>query len=380
MYFARLLINHGKALEKGFPISNGMEFKEQTISVSLGTLIRAVLVVLFFAVLFYLKDLVLVMLMSIVVASATEPGTQWLVRRKIPRLFSVILIYVSMAVFLACLVFFLLLPLLSESSDFLRNFPTYFNAGTISNSLNSSTFFSSKTLSSLTNSINLNQVVTQINTVMGSLSSNAFGTVTSFFGGILSFFLMIILSFYLSVEEDGVGKFLKAITPLKHEKYIISLWKRSQRKIGLWMQGQLVLAVIVGVLVYLGLLIINVPNALLLATLAAAFEIIPLFGPILASIPAIAISFVSGGFTFAALVAGLYIIIHQFENQLIYPLVVKKVVGVSPIVSIMALAIGWQLAGLVGLILSVPIAAAIIEFFEDFEKDKIERFEKMNTQ
>ena len=146
------------------------------------------------------------------------------------------------------------------------------------------------------------------------------------------------------------------------------------------MQGQLVLAIIIGMLVYLGLLIINIPNALLLATLAAAFEIIPLFGPILSSIPAIMIAFVAGGFPTALVVMGLYLIVHQFENQLIYPLVVKKVVGVSPIVSIIALAAGWELAGFIGLILSVPIAAVIIEFFDDFEKNKIESLERMNAK
>ena len=141
------------------------------------------------------------------------------------------------------------------------------------------------------------------------------------------------------------------------------------------MQGQLVLAIIIGMLVYLGLLLLGIPNALLLATLAAAFEIIPLFGPILASIPAIALSFANGGFSSALLVAGLYIIVHQFENQLIYPLVVKKVVGVPPIVSIIALVAGYELAGFLGLILSVPIAAVVIEFFEDLERDKIEKIE-----
>lgn len=356
-----------------------MELKEHTISISFGTIVKAVLVVLFFALLFYLKDIVLVLLMSVVVASAIEPGTQWLVRHRIPRLFSVIFIYVSMALCLAGIVFFLLLPLLSESSDLLRNLPTYFNSSTLSNSLSNNSFFASKSIASFTSSINLEQVVSQINTVIGSLSSNAFATVTAFFGGVLSFLLIVILSFYLSMEEDGVGKFLKAITTLKHEKYVISLWKRAQRKIGLWMQGQLILAVIIGVLVYLGLLLLNVPNALLLATLAAAFEIIPLFGPILASVPAIAIAFVTSGFSFALLVAGLYLIVHQFENQLIYPLVVKKVVGVPPIVSIVSLVIGWQLAGLLGLILSVPIATVIIELFGDFEKDKIEKFERMNA-
>ena len=92
------------------------------------------------------------------------------------------------------------------------------------------------------------------------------------------------------------------------------------------------------------------------------------------------IAFVSGGLPLVLLVVGLYIIIHQFENQLIYPLVVKKVVGVSPIASIVALVAGWQLAGFLGLVLSVPIVTALIEFFNDLEQDKIEKIEMMKSQ
>jgi predicted PurR-regulated permease PerM len=329
---------------------------------------------------FFLKNLVLIILLSIVIASAVEPAAQWLMRRKIPRLLAVILVYLSLAVALVCVVYFLVLPLLSESGDFLKNLPTYFNVDTVSSTIYQSKFLSSQPIvSGLQNSINLGQIVDKINSAVAGLTSSAFNTVSSVFGGILSFLLMIIMSFYLSVERDGVGKFLKIITPLKHEGYIIDLWKRSQRKIGLWMQGQIILAVTIGVLVYLGLLLLNVPNALLLAALAGAFEIIPLFGPILASIPAISISFVSGGFTAAILTAAFYLIIHQFENQLIYPLVVKKVVGVPPIVSIVALVAGFELAGFLGLVLSVPIAAIFIEFFDDLEKNKIERIEKMKA-
>lgn len=316
--------------------------------------------------------------MSIVIASSIEPATQWLMNRKTPRLVSVILIYLSLAAFMFSVVYFLLIPLLSESSDFLKNFPAYFNVQTVSNTISNNNFLSSQPIvAGLKNSVNLQNMIGQINDAITGLSNSAFNTISSSFGGILSFLLMIVMSFYLSVEQDGVGKFLKIITPLKHEPYVVNLWKRSQRKIGLWMQGQIILAVIIGVLVYLGLMLLSVPNALLLAFLAAVFEIIPLFGPILASIPAIALSFVSGGFTMALLVTGLYLIVHQFENQLIYPLVVKKVVGVSPIVSIIALAAGWQLFGLLGLILSVPVAAVMIEFFDDLEKDKIEQIEKM---
>lgn len=357
-----------------------MEYGDRNfINISAGTIVKTIVIVLLFALLFVLKDLVLVLLLSIVVASAVEPGTQWLMRRKIPRLFSVIIIYFFIVSCFAGAIFFLLIPLLSESADFLRNFPTYFSSGNISNEIAESSFLSqdSGIVNSITSSFNLDRMIAQINSVIGGISSDAFGTVTTFFGGLLSFILMFIISFYLAVEEDGVGKFLKAITPIKHEKYIVALWKRSQKKIGLWMQGQLVLSIFIGVLIYLPLALFQFPNALLLAVLAAILELIPLFGPILASIPAIAIGFVTGGMPAALSVTGLYVIVHQFENHLIYPMVVKKVVGVSPIVSIVALAAGWHLAGFVGVILAVPVASIVIEFLDDLEKDKIEKTERI---
>jgi predicted PurR-regulated permease PerM len=354
------------------------ERDEHIIHIGAGTIVKTIVILLLFAMLFFLKDLILVILMSILIASSIEPGTQWFVRRKVPRLLSIIVIYLGMFLFMVGVIYFLLIPLLGESTSFLQNIPTYFSSDTVSNTLETNNFISSQPfVAGLRDSINIDQVIGQINTLITSFSSGAFNTVSSIFGGILSFLLMIVMSFYLAVEEDGVGKFLKIVTPLKHEKYVINLWGRAQKKIGLWMQGQIILAVIVGMLVYLGLTLMGVPNALLLAFLAGVFEIIPLFGPILASIPAIAIAFVAGQIPLALLVVGLYIIVHQFENQLIYPLVVKKVVGVSPIVSIVALIAGYQLAGFLGLILSVPIAAVMMEFFNDLERDKIEAMEKI---
>jgi predicted PurR-regulated permease PerM len=209
--------------------------------------------------------------------------------------------------------------------------------------------------------------------ILSKLSSGFFGTVNIVFGGLLSFLLIIVISFYLAVQEDGVGKFLKIVTPESYEDYVIDLWKRSKEKIGLWMQGQLLLAVIVGVLSFLGLTLIGLRNALVLSFVAALFEIIPLFGAFLSAVPAVLVAFIDGGVTQALLVSGVFLIIQQFESQLIYPLVVKKVVGVPPIISIIALVIGGKLAGFLGILLSVPLAAIVMEFLNDLEKRKAQR-------
>src|SRR3989344_924882 len=201
-------------------------------------------------------------------------------------------------------------------------------------------------------------------------TGGVFTTLSAFFGGLTSFVLIVVFSFYFSMQETGVDDFLRIVTPNKNQAYVLGLWKRSQEKIGKWMQGQLVLALIVGILLYLGLTILGIPNALLLAVIAGLFELIPVFGQIIAAVPALAIAFADGGVTAFVLVAGLYIVVQQFEAHLIYPVVVKKVVGVPPLLVILALIVGAKLAGFLGILLSVPIAAAIQEFVTDIDREK----------
>lgn len=136
------------------------------------------------------------------------------------------------------------------------------------------------------------------------------------------------------------------------------------------MQGQLLLSLLAGVLVYLGLTILGVPYALVLAIFTAFMEMIPVFGSFISAVPAIGIAFVTGGMPLALIVGGLFIVVNQFQSNLVYPLVVKKVVGVPPLLVILALIAGGQLAGFLGVLLSVPIAAAISELVADIDKSK----------
>jgi predicted PurR-regulated permease PerM len=182
--------------------------------------------------------------------------------------------------------------------------------------------------------------------------------------------LVIVLSFYFALQDTGVNDFLRMVMPVAYEEYSVDLWKRSQRKIGLWMQGQVLLSVIVGILVYLGLLIIGIPYALLLSVFTAIAEIIPVFGSLIAGTVAAIVAYSQGGLPLGLIVAGLFIVVNQFESNLIYPLIVKKIVGLPPILVIVALIAGYTLAGFLGVLLSVPIAAVLLELVTDFDKRK----------
>jgi len=293
-----------------------------------------------------------------------EPGVSWFVRHKIPRVFSVLLVYAVLILLLALLFYAFAPILIEEVSALLSALPNY------TSTLDFFVPFQDTALgtsSAIGEGLTPQAVVSDLQETFSTTSEGFFRTVSAIFGGLIGFILVIVFSFYFSVQETGVDDFLKIVTPIKYQDKVIDLWKRSQVKIGLWMQGQLILAVIISVLVYLGLTILGVRYAFLLAILAGVFELIPVFGPTLSAIPAIGISFIDGGTSSALFVVGLFVIIQQFENHLIYPLVVTKVVGVPPLLVILAIIVGASLAGFLGVILAVPAAAVIQELVHDIQ-------------
>ena len=143
------------------------------------------------------------------------------------------------------------------------------------------------------------------------------------------------------------------------------------------MQGQLILGLLIGVITYLGLVVFfGFQQALLLAFLAAFAELIPLAGPIIAGAPAVAIGLEVGGVSMAVGVLVFYLVVQMIENQLIYPLVVKKVVGVPSLLVIISLVIGAQLFGFLGVLLAIPLSATLMEFIKDVEKKQKEALKK----
>jgi len=349
-----------------------------SITITAGAIIKAIFLVLMLYFAFLIKDLLLVLLASVVIASSVEPGARWLMKRKFPRIISVLTIYVGVILILAGLMYFFIPPLVSDTSQFVNSLPQYIESLTISAGEFNSIPAVQEFLTNISTSFRDANFLSSVGSGVSGATFGFLATASTIFGGIMSFLLIIVLSFYLAVQEDGVANFLRIIVPIQHEKYILGLWKRAQRKIGLWMQGQLILGLLIGILTYLGLSILGVENALLLAVIAALFELIPVFGPILAAVPAVAFGFIGGGATLGFLVIGLYVIIQQFESQLIHPLVVKKIIGIPALIAIVALIIGAQIAGFLGIILSVPLAAVLMEYLGDVEKNKAAQLKEMD--
>ena len=191
----------------------------------------------------------------------------------------------------------------------------------------------------------------------------------SFIGGVFAFIMLIVVSFYLAVREKGVEDFIRLVIPLRHEAYAVDLWLRSQRKMGQWLRAQLLLGALIGAAIYLGLTLLNVKYALVFAFLAAILELVPIVGPVLAAVPPTIIAFLQDP-SLALIVIVLFIIVQQVESHIVVPLVMKSSIGISPIVVVIALLVGAKLAGIIGLLLAVPMAAVMVEFLHDYDRKK----------
>jgi predicted PurR-regulated permease PerM len=344
-----------------------------TFSISNGSIVRVILFGLLLVALYYLRDLILVILTAIVIATFIDAAARRLSRWRINRTLSVVIIYILGLALLAG-IFYIFVPLLVvETSNLISLLSKYLPTSDLIQNLQ--TQQQALGAKELANSFthtggSLSSLVANAKLFVSNLSSGFFDAISSAFGGILNVVIIVVISFYLSIQEKGIEKFLRIVTPDKSEAYVINLWQRTQRKIALWVKGQLILGLIVGVLIYLGLAILGVQYALVLAIAAAILELIP-FGILLATVPAVSFAYIDGGVTLALLVAGLYLIVQQFESYLIQPLVIKKVIGISPLVVILSVLIGAKLAGFWGLILAIPVAVALLELADDVEKDKV---------
>ncbi len=349
-------------------MSNG---NHTTVSISTGTMIRTLLLFLSVIFLWILRDLALIVLTSIVVASFVESAVPHLAKIGFGRMFGIVMLYaVTIIVFVG--LFYLFAPLLiTEIYNFSVALSTHVPGVSFLNYFQNDAFSGAKdVVVGLSDNFSFKTLTTVSKAFVDNLSGGLFKTLSVAFGSIFNVFSIILISFYLSIQERGIENFLRLIFPIKYEDYVVDLWARSSKKIAFWVKGQMLLGLVVAILIYLMLSLLGIQYALVLALIAGILEMIP-YGTLVALIPAIAFSYFSGGIQSAFLVTIAYLIVHQFEVFLFAPLIIKKIVGLSPIVIILAALIGFELASFWGVVLAIPSAVLIMEFLSDIEKDKI---------
>ena len=335
------------------------------LDIKTGAFIKALAVLLAFVFLYLLRDVLVILLFAIIIASAVHPLINWLEQKKVPRLLSVILLYLVLFSLLIVFISSVVPTIAFELNQLAQSLPKLFSGlSTVLDVVQTSRY--SGFLSELQGVLDSSSQFLQIS------SASVLNFVISIFGGIVSFLSILVISFYLSVMRQGIPDFLRSVLPDAYEKYAIGLWHRAEIKVGKWFQGQLLLALSVGLAVFIGLSLFHVKYALLLGIIAMAFELVPIVGPVMSAIPAIALAFMDrpmlGVWVFV-----FYLALQQTESHVLAPLILGKTIGLHPVTVVIALLIGGKLAGILGILLAVPVAVIVVEVLDDIAEQRQSR-------
>lgn len=333
------------------------------IEISSMTLFKILFIVLALVFAFYIKDILMMVFIALILSSAISPSVDWFQKNKIPRGLAIALIYVTALGVLFFSFYLMVGPLTSEVKNLSQDFPVYWEK--ISAGWNEFDSFSK--------SHGWQQAIedglSSLQSGLVSLASNFFGGLVSFIGGVFSLLIILVMTFYLALYDQKMKKKIRTLLPADSQPYFMSLINRMQEKIGLWLRGQLFLSLIIFAFSLVGLLLLGVKYAWVLALFAGIVEFIPYLGPFVGAVPAIFIAFTQDP-VLGFYVLLLYIAIQQLENNLIVPFVMKKAVGMNPVVVVVAMLVGAQIAGIAGILLAIPATTAISVLINDLIEHK----------
>jgi len=308
-----------------------MEAQPKKIEISHRTIIFAVFFLIFLWFLYKVRYLLLFFFIAVIFMSAINPLVDKLERKKIPRSAAILLFYILTLALIAFSVVSLVPPLVEQSGKFIGQLPDIANEVTKGR-------------------VNLSLFEPQLSALPQQILKIALGI----FNNIIGLFTFLVIVYYLIIERKNLHKYLLFLfgndgREARAEAFLAKL----ERRLGGWVRGQLTLMLIVGLASYIGLIFLGVQFAIPLAFLAGLLEVIPNIGPTLAAVPAILIAWGQSPVLALATLA-LYFVVQQLENQLLVPRVMSKAVGLSPLVVIFSLMVGFKVAGLAGAVLSVP--------------------------
>jgi predicted PurR-regulated permease PerM len=326
-----------------------------SVTITTKTLWTILLMVAGVFVAWHLRNFIMVILVSVIIASFIEAGTRILKRIKIPRVPAVFFLYISSFAIIAG-VLYLFVPLfLNEIVNFIDLFPKNSYLVKLIGPLADQGFTSSS----------FKDLVADKSLISGSTDFVA--ALSGIFGGVINAMLVIIISFYLSIQEKGVEQFLRVITPERYEEYIVDLWTRVDKKIGYWFGGQMLVAILVGLITYVGLFFMSVPYALILSAVTALLVFVP-FGTALSMAPAVTLGYLSGGISLAVQIFIFYGIVHYIELYFFTPYILHRTIGMPMLVIILSVIACVELFGLIGVVVAVPIAVLLLELIYDHGK------------
>lgn len=336
--------------------------ENQHIEITWTSLWRVLFMLVLAITLYLVRDILVIFLLAIVISSAIDAPLTFLEKRKIPRILGLIFIFITFFLLFAVILYTIIPISIIE----LRNI--FSNLDKMQGALSGIPGISRITASA-------GEVLDRLTSMFFSGDLSITGLIPSIFKNIVLAITTVVVSFFLALNRDGVENFLRSILPSSQEDYAVDVFHRSRKKIGKWLQAQVILSFIIGFATFLGMKALGVNFSLAIGLLAGLLEIIPFIGPIVAGIFAFLMA-VPVSLPLAIKVMILFVILQQTESHLLVPIVMKRTVDIHPVVVAFALLAGATLAGFAGFILGIPVAAVFQELINDWT-DKKHRHQRL---
>lgn len=322
----------------------------EKIEISTKSVIFAIFFVVFLRFLGQIRDILLLIFVSFIFMAALRPIVERLHCLKVPRILGIILCYIFFLGILGSAIASVIPPIAEQTTLLIRKLPQLLSEEVVF--------------------LNLKFEPGMFNNQIAELPKNIFQVLLGAFSNVLYLLTLLIFTAYLTLERGNFHDYFMGFFGKRKGSKIETVLTSVEGKIGQWVRGELILMLVIGIMSYIGLLLLGIPYAAPLALVAGILEIVPNLGPIVSAIPAVLIGFSHSYVTgFAA--AALYTLIQQTENNLIVPKVMKEIVGLRPVITLLALMVGFRLFGVTGAILAVPTVLTLqIIFLELLDRQR----------
>lgn len=310
-----------------------------------------ILIFVFLGTIIYLsREILLALFLAIIISAGLDFFVDFLEKRGLPRILGTLLIFISIGA-LIIIILYTIIPLI------------IIDLNTILNNLNKYGLNKFFPLIDLKLKGSLSEIINKISTQFLETNAPPLELLFGILSNTVLLVSVIISSFYLCLTKNGIERFIRAVFPQNYEAQALLIYEKSRQKISRWFRAQIFLSFTIFILVFIALSILGVKNSLFIAILAGIFEIVPYVGPIISGGVAV-LSALTSSIPLAIYTLIVFILIQQTENHILVPLFMKKSVDLHPVIVIGALMIGGKIAGILGIIISVPTAVIIQEIIE----------------
>jgi predicted PurR-regulated permease PerM len=316
------------------------------IEISAKTIVFTILFLVFLNLLWIVKELIFSFFIAFMVMSALNPLVSFLEKKRIPRALTTLSSFLIIISLISYLFYWVIPPVIKETTLLFKNLPKIIESFVPDSSVILENDFFTRSIPNIT--------------------SNAFQFLRNVVSNVIFVISTIFFSFYFLIEENALRKFFTGFFDKTTAIKALNILDRTEKRLRSWFWGQLILMLVIGIITFIGLTLLNVKYALSLSLIAGLLEAVPILGPIISTIPAFIIALSDSTFLGVAVIA-LFFVIQQLENQVLVPYVMRRAVGLNPIITLTALIVGGKVGGFLGILIAIPVTVFIetivVEYF-----------------